>query len=135
MVFYMIDIIMGFIFCISAVGLFGAVTEIPSYLLKNPEVVSITNYNNTFTPPIFSFATFKTKICLTNNINTNDIICNDYIKCPSKMEAGQIYILYCSCYILSCSFEGKKTVTFRILIGFLVIFCTTIIYSIFRCIQ
>ena len=134
MVFYMIDIIMGFIFCISAVGLFGVITEVPSYLLKNSEVVSIINYNNTFTPPIFSFATFKTTFCLTNNINTKNIICNDYIKCPSKMKAGQTYILYCSCDILSCSFEEKKTVTFWILIGFLVIFCTTIIYSIFRCI-
>jgi hypothetical protein len=139
MVFHIIDIIIVFICCISAVGLFGVITEVPSYFLKNPEIViSITNYNNTFIPPIFSFATFKTTFCLTNNINTNNIICNDYINCPSKMEAGQIYILYCSCNLLSCSFEEKKfiqeTVTFWVLIGFLIIFCVTVIYSIFRCI-
>ena len=139
MVLHIIDIIIGSICCISAVCLFEFISEIPPYYLKYPEIViSITNYNNTYTPPIFSFATFKTNICLANNINTNNIICNDYINCPSKMEAGQTYILYCSCDTLLCSFEEKKTfqntVTFRIIIGFLVIFCITIIYSIFRCI-
>ena len=139
MVLYIIDIIIGLICCISAVGLFGIITEIPPYYLKYPEIViSITNYNNTYTPPIFSFATYKTKFCLTNNINTNNVICNDYINCPSKMEAGQVYILYCSCDTLLCSFEEKKpfkkTTTYWVLIGFLIIFCITIIYLIFRCI-
>lgn len=134
MVFHMIDIIIGF----SAVCLFGVITkvpsslcELPSYYLKDPEIViSITNYNNTFTPPIFSFTTLKTKICLISpqNINTNNIICNDYIKCPSKMEAGEVYILYCSCDTLSCSFEEKKTDTFWVATSFLGILSIIIIF-------
>ena len=136
--FNIIDTIIVFFFCVSMIGLFGAIIEIPLFFMKNPEVVvSITNYNNTFTPPIFSFAIFKTNICLTNNINTNNIICNDYIKCPSKMEAGEVYILYCSCDNLSCSFEVKKnfqgTITFWVFISFLGILCISIIYTIFRC--
>jgi len=113
------NIIISIFCCIGLISLFAGISELPSYFLNNPKITaSIINYNNTSVPNVFSFIALDSKICSADSlaslhIQTDNIICDDNIKCPSNMELGQTYTMYCSCGQLRCSFEPIKDETER----------------------